>query len=422
MRDDVDEVDATEPSEKKTTEAEKAALREAVMQELAAMVDQGGRIKNWPDSPPAEAHDTSQPAPTAASHAATMAGGHIAAPLQIVSESGRPLAPPVPPQQGPIATPASSQQLLPQSSVASPVPPNLLRSDTQVPAAPPIAPGDAQPAGQQPPALHAQLAGASDIAQLAAYSGPLAQVPGEIDQPPEEQFQDTLDEAIEAIKRELKDEKLKDEDRVRREVILRFLYLASDNPQTRERAINPIDPLDKSEREYWAKQLFSLKSLLEYEMNPNKDRRASAALVNLRNAVGSLADISTLQVRDLRLCTEVRGYGVYNEFSEMRFKAGQRAILYAEIDNFSSERKATGFETHLEGQFDIYDRVGIRVASHKFANETDFCRRRRRDFFLPYHMYFPDDIAPGNYRLELTVTDIKANKIGQESIDFTIEK
>jgi hypothetical protein len=96
--------------------------------------------------------------------------------------------------------------------------------------------------------------------------------------------------------------------------------------------------------------------------------------------------------------------------------------LYVEVDNFAVEQKPQGYETALEGSYQIFDAAGQRVADHSFPPEKEICRRVRRDFFIPYRLYMPKAIAPGEYTLHLTIKDVKGDKFGQGTIRFVIER
>jgi len=64
--------------------------------------------------------------------------------------------------------------------------------------------------------------------------------------------------------------------------------------------------------------------------------------------------------------------------------------------------------------------------SRQLQPDKEICRNYRRDYFLAYRIYMPDNIAPGHYRLELAVEDMKAKgkyqgrKLGEGMIEFTI--
>ena len=126
-------------------------------------------------------------------------------------------------------------------------------------------------------------------------------------------------------------------------------------------------------------------------------------------------------MRNVAFCYAVDSYGQYKEFEKYQFKPNDQALLYAEIDNFSAEQTNRGeWETALSGSYQIYDEQGNKVAERNFPVETELCRNRRRDFFIPYRVYIPK-VNPGRYNLQLTMRDIKSKKTGQSiMIEFTV--
>ena len=163
--------------------------------------------------------------------------------------------------------------------------------------------------------------------------------------------------------------------------------------------------------------------MLDEDGVPVADRRAAEALTDLRTAVSELANLSTLKVNHLAICSAVDSYGSYTEFNEDNtFQPDQELLLYVEVDNFTTLETPEGYVTALDGSYRIVDTQGVRVAEHSFKREEDFCRNRRRDYFIPYRMWMPKTIAPGKYTLQLTIEDVKGKKFGQSSIEFRIEK
>ena len=84
--------------------------------------------------------------------------------------------------------------------------------------------------------------------------------------------------------------------------------------------------------------------------------------------------------------------------------------------------KPDGFETELQGGYQVFDPAGRRMADHELPLDKQICRNRRRDYFIAYRVYMPKNIPPGPYRLQLTIEDIRGQKFGQASIDFEITK
>ena len=60
------------------------------------------------------------------------------------------------------------------------------------------------------------------------------------------------------------------------------------------------------------------------------------------------------------------------------------------------------------------------VASRTLPVNRDRCRQRSRDYFIPYSLYFPKELKPGHYTLELTIEDKKGEKFSTSVLDFRI--
>lgn len=207
------------------------------------------------------------------------------------------------------------------------------------------------------------------------------------------------------------------EEEVNRQAALRILYLTAGR---REEALRPIVGVSPTLQEFWSKQLCGLATYLDSTQQTDASHRATAAKQHLSEAANQLGELGLLTVQNLALCTEVSSFGVYKPFDSLEFSPGQDVLLYAEVSNFKSEPTETGFRTALRSSYQILDSDGRRAAQRDFSVTEDYCRNRRRDFFMRYRFKLPQQITAGTYKLELTIDDMQANKIGQSSIEFSI--
>jgi hypothetical protein len=129
-----------------------------------------------------------------------------------------------------------------------------------------------------------------------------------------------------------------------------------------------------------------------------------------------------LEIKNANFCTDVHSYGVISKFASANFQPNQELLLYCELDNFSAEPVKDGFETQLQGSYEIVDASGRRVADMLLPEDADVCRNQRRDYFIAYRIYMPQKIEPGRYQLRLTIEDMKGRKFGQTALDFQIAK
>ena len=205
------------------------------------------------------------------------------------------------------------------------------------------------------------------------------------------------------------------------QALLRMLYLATTPEQD---AVTEIPQLNNSDRQqFWVNLFESLQTYLDANGVPIADKRADESLQQLRVAVNHLANLSQLRVSNLAFCSKVESYGRYAKIEPYVFQPDQEVLLYVEIDNFTTKiMKTSGqYKTELEGSYQIIGPSGERVADHVFPIQSETCRNRRRDYFIPYRMWMPKTLGIGQYTLQLTVEDTIGQKFGQASIVFEID-
>ncbi len=198
---------------------------------------------------------------------------------------------------------------------------------------------------------------------------------------------------------------------------LRLLQLAAGR---KGEAVASVPGLPPTEQTYWSKQLYSISTLLDSSSQPDRQRRAAAAADHQAEASDQLRQLSSLSIKNLGFCTEVYGFGAYEPIDQPEFTAGQQATLYCEVDNYRSESTERGYHTSLATSYRIVDSHETLVDSGEFPLVEDHCLSLRHDFHIQYGVTLPTTVYPGEYRLELTVTDQLGNKIGEDSVAFEI--
>jgi hypothetical protein len=198
---------------------------------------------------------------------------------------------------------------------------------------------------------------------------------------------------------------------------LRMLYLAVGR---RDDALRPIPSLSPAMQDFWSKEFCGMAALLDTQRTPDALRRAGEAQRHLSDAITRLGESAPLVVRNLTFVTDVQSYGSFKPFEKGAFHPGQRVLLYAEVENFKSKETPRGFQTSLQSSYQIFDSRNQRVAEHEFGTNEEQCHNPRRDFFIGYEFFMPKQIYPGKHTLQLTVTDLNGDKIGQSSVEFAI--
>lgn len=200
-------------------------------------------------------------------------------------------------------------------------------------------------------------------------------------------------------------------------VRLRLLQLAAGD---RLAAVAATPGLSSTEQSYWSKQLYAMSVLLDAEATPDQRKRAAQAAPHQAEALALVRELGPLQVRNLAFCKQVYGYGAYEPIEDADFEAGQHVKLYAEVDNYRSESTENGYHTLLATSYRVVDKHGGLVDSGEFPAVEDHCLTRRRDFHITYGVTLPTAIYAGDYELEITITDQLGDKIGTETVPFTI--
>ena len=186
-------------------------------------------------------------------------------------------------------------------------------------------------------------------------------------------------------------------------------------------AVASIDGMSDSEQEFLRHQLLGLWTMVDPAGHPVASRRITTALPQLREATKfAAAATDSLELRSLSFCTEIESYGQIKPFSGNRFSPGQQVILYSEIENFTAKQIPDGFETHLQGSFDIYNANNEKVVSQLLPEDRQTSANYLRDYYIAYQMHLPKQLAAGTYRLQLTMEDVAGKKYGQASIPLEI--
>jgi len=230
-----------------------------------------------------------------------------------------------------------------------------------------------------------------------------------------------LNLVIEQLEKQIKEFPASDENlRISQEVTLRMLYVSQ---RRLEDATRKIDSLSDEENEYFQYQMQALYEASNPDAMPVRSRHWSLVMDSQRKATNQLAAVSNLEVKSVAFCTEVERYGLITKFPRYQFQADQELLLYCEIENVAASKVSKeGYESQLQGSYEIIDSQGRKVADQLLPMEPEICQNHRRDYFIVYKIYIPQQIAPGNYQMRLTVEDMKAHKFGQNQLDFQVKK
>ena len=131
-------------------------------------------------------------------------------------------------------------------------------------------------------------------------------------------------------------------------------------------------------------------------------------------------ETAPLAVRHLTFCSEVARFGSFDALPSREFTAGQKVLLYAEVDNLHVESTARGYHWAVNVHGRIFDDRGKRMTDYGSTSAEEYYQTPRHDFFVSKLYYLPR-LVPGRYSLQLAIEDTLGRKSGQSSIDFTVK-
>ena len=233
-----------------------------------------------------------------------------------------------------------------------------------------------------------------------------------------------LSDTIASLEEQLdKNKSLTENEQEHFETVLSLCYLLASD---RDSALERLDFAEPEKEAFWKELVYAVSVILEPEeldidapFFVGDHRRASLALDHLRKAEDGLSPLASLQVNNIILCEEVKGFGNYTAFPSSTFNAGQATIVYCEIENYKTSKTVSSrgvgpqFESEFQSSISIVNEDRQVVRQFTYQPIIDKARRRRRDFYIHYTLTIPDDLPKGNYTLSLQVEDVKAGKTTQ---------
>lgn len=151
---------------------------------------------------------------------------------------------------------------------------------------------------------------------------------------------------------------------------------------------------------------------------------ANATLAALEDIAGQVARKADLQIKNLKLCRKVDGFGQYEllDLSQLSDGKPMRLLVYCELENFQSHKDSDGrYTTQLKAWMTVYDSQ-YAVVTQRIADVTDVpSYNPRRDFFLRGALDVPQ-LPTGIYRVEVRIEDKVAGKIARPAhMEFEVK-
>jgi hypothetical protein len=206
----------------------------------------------------------------------------------------------------------------------------------------------------------------------------------------------------------------------RRHQDLRLLQLVANQPGE---AIAAIDTMPPAEQDFWQELMLGLAQYRSVSQETDQELALTNAAGQLTSAVRRLAPLAALRCRRLDICSRIFSYGRVETFPSNDFEAGQPILLYAELENFTTEATPSGTRrTRFDAQVQILheDDSADPIETINLANITDEASSERSDYYQSFELTLPSHLARGTYRIRVRLRDQISGKATTEVVSFQV--
>ncbi len=204
----------------------------------------------------------------------------------------------------------------------------------------------------------------------------------------------------------------------RRQTDLRLLYLIADRSGD---AVSAIELLPADEQEFWQAMMLAMACYRGLHADEDREERLAATADQLRSAVRHASSLSPLQIQRIAFCSAINSFGNVDTFPTADFHPGQPVLIYAEVQNFRSERTVEG---HWRSRFSAVLEICRNdetqpIESIRIEEITDESTSPRTDYFQSYELTVPQ-LARGLYTVRISLRDTISQHQTTSSLEFNI--
>ncbi|WP_152050978.1 hypothetical protein [Tautonia marina] len=132
------------------------------------------------------------------------------------------------------------------------------------------------------------------------------------------------------------------------------------------------------------------------------------------------ASVSLLRVGRIAFCREVLGFDRIKPFDSETLQAGQKILVYAEVEGVHYLPEDGGQVSRLSTTLEILDDGESPLRWSNVVPVEDRCSRPRHDYFVAYRLALPESLAPGRYRLRVSQHDLLSGQEDAAETSFVI--
>ena len=206
----------------------------------------------------------------------------------------------------------------------------------------------------------------------------------------------------------------------RRQVDLRLLYLVADQPGS---AVQAIDELPAAEQNFWQELMLAM---AEYRSQNGEtvEERMTSTTTQLRSAVRQLTPLAALRIRRFEICSRIHSFGRVDPFQSDKVDPGQPLLLYAEVENFTTELTPAGnHRTQFEAELKLYEEGNTKPKETiSLPNISDEATSERSDYYQSFELSLPSHLKSGQYFIRLRLRDRVSGKTAESTVEFQVRQ
>jgi len=200
---------------------------------------------------------------------------------------------------------------------------------------------------------------------------------------------------------------------VSNEMRLRMLEMLLGN---RSEAARPMPSADRAINDFMGHQVLGFSALFDDSVRDNRSRYVNAAY-RFTEGLQELQNLTPIRLKNVMFVDDWIAYGQFFPRRSQEFYPGDEFLVYLEIDNPSVRRIPDGFEVSVSISYEIRDAHGSIVVRQDMGSPSERSLSRKRDYALAFPGTIPVSLAPGQYHLRVSVTDLN-----DDSMQFAEEQ
>lgn len=205
---------------------------------------------------------------------------------------------------------------------------------------------------------------------------------------------------------------------VSNEMRLRFLEMLLDN---KAEAVRPMQSADKTVSDFLGHQVLGFTALLDDSMQNRRSQYISAAY-RFGEGLQELQNLCPIKLKNVTFVEDWLAYGQYVPRETQEFYPGDKFLVYMEIDNPTVRRIPDGFEVGISLSYEIRDVHAAVIVKQDLGPSGERSLSRKRDYALAVPVALPTSLAPGQYQLRISATDLNDDSMqyAEEQIPFRV--